>query len=86
MNTEQAVIESIANVTRISQARLSAETNLKAMEIDSLDLTEILFELEDKLAIDIPSSLEMEARFKFETLSDIVVLVDNVRSQQLKTA
>lgn len=55
---------------------IRAETRLEALGIDSLDMTEILFEIEEAFDIQIPDSAEANERFKdYATAGGVADLV-----------
>ena len=50
----EKVIATLASVKRIPAEKISLETNLQEMGIDSLDVFSLLFELENAFKISIP--------------------------------
>lgn len=64
----EKVIETLANVKRISADKISLETNLQDLGIDSLDVFSLLFELENAFKISIPDD---DVR-SIKTVNDIV--------------
>jgi acyl carrier protein len=64
----EKVIATLASVKRISAEKISLETNLQDLGIDSLDVFTLLFELENAFKISIPDDDVRSIR----TVSDIV--------------
>jgi acyl carrier protein len=64
----EKVIATLASVKRIPADKISLETNLQDLGIDSLDVFTLLFELENAFKISIPDDDVRSIR----TVSDIV--------------
>lgn len=64
----EKVIETLATVKRIPADKITLETNLQEMGIDSLDVFTLLFELENAFKISIPDDDVRSIR----TVNDIV--------------
>jgi acyl carrier protein len=64
----EKVIATLASVKRIPAEKISLETNLQDLGIDSLDVFTLLFELENAFKISIPDDDVRSIR----TVSDIV--------------
>jgi acyl carrier protein len=62
------VIATLASVKRISPEKITIDTNLQEMGIDSLDVFTLLFELENAFKISIPDDDVRSIR----TVNDIV--------------
>jgi len=62
------VIETLASVKRIPAEKVTLETNLQEMGIDSLDVFTLIFELENAFQISIPDE---EVR-SIRTVNDVV--------------
>ena len=65
----------------IEPESLSLESNLEALDVDSLAMIEVLFAVEDAFAITIPSEA-VSWREKIVTLGDLVDYVDRIISTQ----
>ena len=62
----------------VSAEAIRPEATLTELGLDSLSLTELLFDLEDKFAIEVP-----EERATFNTLGEAAALIDDlVRAKQ----
>jgi acyl carrier protein len=57
----------------VQAAAIGPEATLAELGLDSLSLTELLFDLEDKFAIEIP-----EDRATFRTLGEAAALIDDL--------
>jgi acyl carrier protein len=62
---------------------LKSETRLEEIDIESLDLVEIIFEIEERFQIEVPQSATKEAGLEFMTVGQIV---EGVRSVLAKSA
>jgi acyl carrier protein len=51
---------------------LTPETRLDEIGIESLDLVEILFEIEERFEIEVPHNANTESRLEFRTIGEIV--------------
>jgi acyl carrier protein len=56
---------------------LTPETRLDEIGIESLDLVEIMFEIEERFGIEVPHNTNAESRLEFKTVGEIV---EGVRS------
>lgn len=71
--TEQKVIEIIAKQLRIDKSKINAKTNIATdLGADSLDLVEVLMELESEFNVSIPD----EAIPGIVTVEDLVKYID----------
>ena len=70
---EEIVMDIISNQSDISKDKLSNEANLQTdINLDSLDIVEIVMELEDRLSI----SINEEHLEKFVTINNIVDYIE----------
>lgn len=53
-NTQDAIFAIIAKEAHIPVETISLESTLKDLQIDSLDIVQIIFELEDRFGITLP--------------------------------
>jgi acyl carrier protein len=63
------IFDIVAKERRLDRTKLGLDTKLEDIEIESVDLVEIIFAIEDEFDIDIPQD---ESEFKLETMRDIV--------------
>lgn len=66
---ESKIVEIVANQRRIDPAKLSLSDRLEDIEIESIDLVEIIFAIEDEFDIDVPQDRDA---MKLDTLQDVV--------------
>ncbi len=72
-----AVRHIIAKHCSLGIEAMTPETRLDEIGIESLDLVEIVFEIEEQFEIEVPHSTNKESRLEFRTVGEIV---DGVRS------
>jgi acyl carrier protein len=73
----------IAKRASVGADTLKPETRLDEIDVQSLDLVEIVFDIEDKFKIDVPFNSNTESRLEFTTVGQIA---DGVRSILAKSA
>jgi acyl carrier protein len=69
MDIATKIFDIVAKEKRLDPETLSLETKLEDIQIESVDLVEIIFAIEDEFDIDVPQD---ETEFKLETMQDIV--------------
>jgi acyl carrier protein len=69
----------------LAPERLVADARLEDLDIDSLRLIEILFEVEDAFAITMPAG-ESELRARLVTVGDLAAYIDSLVAQKAKPA
>lgn len=86
-DVENRVLDIVAARLKIDRAKLSRETKLESLEIDSLDFVEIVFEVEDAFDISLPYNANKGAAgVKFETIGDVIDEVAKTVAQRDGTA
>ena len=70
-NIENEVIEAIRQGALLDDKPVSMENTLEDLEIDSLDITNVSFEVEDRLGV----VLEVEDLENIKTVSDLTALI-----------
>ena len=73
----------IANQLKISLDQLSADTNLEVLGADSLDLIEIIYQIEDKFGIDIPFNANEQSSIPFHTVRQVATAVGELVSAKV---
>ena len=63
------IVEIIAKEAKLDAAKLTLDTRLEELKIESLDLVQILFAIEDEYDVYVPYNDEA---YKLETLRDVV--------------
>jgi acyl carrier protein len=76
MTTLESLAELLAEEYGIDRARLTPDTPLASLGIDSLGLVELLFLVEDRLGIEIPS----DAPTELGTVAEVTAYVDGLRA------
>jgi acyl carrier protein len=66
---QDKIFDIFAKEARLDRATLSLDTNLREQKIESLDMVQILFAIEDTFDVDVPQG---EGNFKLETMRDVV--------------
>lgn len=74
---EDLVLDIVAKETRRDRETLSLDT--KIADIESLDLMQIMFAMEDQFDVYIPQD---DDSFKLETLQDVVRGIDHLLAQK----
>lgn len=73
------VLEVLSKQVKKNSERLTLESTLESLGIDSLGMVEIIFGLEEEFNISIPESDDIQQRFKgFATVADVVKLVESL--------
>ncbi len=75
---DEQILEIIRKHVPHGDKPVTAATSLEELEIESLDLVEIIFEIEDTFDIEIPYNANDEADFK--TVGEIVERVKAIRA------
>ena len=71
----EKVKKAIAEILIIDEDRITLDSRIKAdLKADSLDVLQLLMELDDKYGIEIPD----EALADFDTVGDIVSFLENL--------
>ena len=68
----RAVSEIIAKHGAADAATLTPDTGLEDINIESLDLVEIMFEIEERFGIEVPQNTTEDSRLEFATVGQIV--------------
>lgn len=71
------VLDIVAQKAMIDRAKLSPEAKLADLQINSLDVVEIVFALEDKFQIQIPFNAN-STNMEFETVGEVVTIVEKL--------
>ena len=65
----EKIMDIVAREAKLDRAKLALDTRLDALKIESLDLVQILFAIEDEFDVYVPYNDES---YKLETLNDVV--------------
>jgi acyl carrier protein len=73
----RAVSEIIAKKCGLDATAPTPDTSLAEIHVESLDLVEIMFEIEERFGIEVPQNINAGSRLEFATVGQIV---DGVKS------
>lgn len=76
MNFEYEIKKIIATQMQIPSESLSAATRLEDIGVDSIDVLEIVFNIEQKFGIEIPLNAYDDIAKTFETIGSVAVAVE----------
>lgn len=79
MDTFETLRQIIADKYEKDVSAITPESTLETLQFDSIDAFELLFELEEKFDIKVPSEM-----VPLNTLQDVVNLIDKTRAEQGK--
>jgi len=78
-NTQDAIFAIIAKEAHIPVEKISLESTLKDLEIDSLDVVQIIFELEDRFGITLP---DKDPAIDTESVRGLVAAVEKLVAEK----
>jgi acyl carrier protein len=78
-NTQDAVFAIIAKEAHIPVETISLESTLKDLQIDSLDVVQIIFELEDRFGITLP---DRDPTVDTESVRGLVAAVERLVAEK----
>ena len=85
--TEQEIVELVAKEARVAPELLTSDANLAELDIQSLEIVEIIFALEERFGISIPFNAngvgDESAGVSLKTVRDIVEIVNKLAAEQL---
>jgi acyl carrier protein len=78
------IIEIIAKQAKADPAMLKREKRLSELDLQSIDIVELVFAIEEKFDIEVPYSPSDQntAGISFQTVGDVVDAVDRLVSEQ----
>ena len=74
----RGVAEIIAAHCSVDAATLTPATRLEDLDVQSLDLVEIVFEIEERFGIEVPPNTDAGSRLEFATIGEIVAGVKGI--------
>ncbi len=83
--TQQTVLEILSKYIgeETDENLLTPDANLEELGIDSMDVVEIIFDLEETFDIDVPNPGDMEnVEVNFDTAQDLVDIVNTLIAQK----
>lgn len=86
MNVESDVLDIIAKQANIDRAKLTRDANLTELDIQSLDVVEIVFAIEEKFDITVPYNANdpsgAAAGISFKSIGDVIDAVSKLVAEQ----
>lgn len=80
-SVESDVFDIIAEKSAVERSKLSLDAKLKDLEIESLDVVEIVFAVEEKFDIHVPYNAN-DQELEFDTVGDVVKAVEKLVSEE----
>jgi acyl carrier protein len=80
-DAEREIIEILAKTCRFEPANVTAESRLDGLEVDSFDVIEAVFEIEEHFDITIPYDANRSGP-EFETVGSIVGAVEKLIAEK----
>jgi len=85
-SVESDVLDIIAKQANTDRAKLTPESRIAELDIQSLDVVEIIFALEEKFDISVPYNANdpsgAAAGISFETIGDVVAAVEKLVAER----
>ena len=78
---EEDIYDIVADKADVDRAKLVRDARLDDLEIESLDIVEIIFAIEEKFDIQIPYNAN-DAEMEFETVGQVVDALQKVIEEQ----
>jgi acyl carrier protein len=75
MSQMDEVLDIVAQKAMLDRSKLTPDASLADLQVSSLDMVEIIFELEDKFGIQLPFNANTNAD-DFKTVGDVIALVE----------
>jgi Acyl carrier protein len=84
MDTEHDVVELVAKQAKVEPSTLTRDTKLADLNLQSIDVVELVFAIEEKFDIEVPygAGEQNTAGISFQSVNDIVKAVDNLLAQR----
>ncbi len=84
-SVESDVYDIIAEKSAVDRAKLKRDAKLTDLEIESLDVVEIIFAVEEKFDIHVPYNAN-DQELEFQTVGDVVDAVQKLIDEEGKPA
>jgi acyl carrier protein len=84
MIDSNGILEIVAKQAKADLATLKPEMKLSELDLQSIDIVELVFAIEEKFDIEIPyaPSDQNTAGISFQTIGDIIAAVDKLVAEQ----
>lgn len=80
-SVESDVFDIIAEQTNVDRSQLNRDARLDDLEIESLDVVEIVFAIEEKFDVHVPYNAN-DKELQFETVGDVVDAVSKLVEEE----
>ena len=80
MNIDNDIFDIVAKQAKVDRATLKRDTHLSELDLQSIDIIELIFAIEDKFDISVPYSPNdlNSAGISFETVGDLIEAVERL--------
>ena len=84
MNIDNDIFDIVAKQAKVDRATLKRDTHLSELDLQSIDIIELIFAIEDKFDISVPYSPNdlNSAGISFETVGDLIEAVERLVAEQ----
>ena len=84
MNIENDIFDIVAKQAKADRATLKRDTKLSELDLQSIDIIELIFAIEDKFDISVPYSPNdlNSAGISFDTIGDVIDAVGRLTAEQ----
>ena len=84
MNIDNDIFDIVAKQAKVDGATLKRDTQLSKLDLQSIDIIELIFAIEDKFDISVPYSASdlNTAGISFETVGDLIDAVERLTAEQ----
>lgn len=73
----------LAEVAKVKPEQIAPDVELKALGLESVDIAEIMFEIEDKFLIEFPEESDITKRFDgLKTVGDLLNIVNTLVAEK----
>jgi acyl carrier protein len=85
-NIEADVISMVREAARVGDVPIDLDTSLEQLGIESLDMVELLFAIEDRFGIDVPYNANAVGESGLAKVRDVVAAIQQLISQRAAQA
>jgi len=84
VNIENDIFDIVAKQAKADRATLTRDTRLSELDLQSIDIIELIFAIEDKFDISVPYSPNdlNSAGISFETIGNVIDAVERLTAEQ----
>lgn len=79
---EKNVFDIISSHSEVARDKLTLDSKLEDVGLDSMGVAETLFDLEDFYGVAIPDSDDIQERFNLGTIGDLVSVLEKLTSEK----